>query len=63
MPADNPKCHKKGCQCATCFFICSRCLVAGRCSDEICSSEHGMQNCEFANSHKGSNKMNGGDTK
>lgn len=48
MAALNPKCHAKGCQCATCSGVCSRCAGSGLCSDKICHSEHGMQNCPIA---------------
>lgn len=47
MSASNLKCHNKGCLCATCYHLCSRCLV----SNEKCYSEHGIAQC------KGYNKM------
>ena len=52
MPAANKKCHDKGCICATCDNICTHCLIAGRCPDEICKSEHGMQNCTMYEENK-----------
>lgn len=56
MAAMNSKCHEKGCECASCSGICSRCLVAGRCSDDICKSEHGMQNCDLYEPYKEENQ-------
>lgn len=52
MPAANKKCHDKGCICATCDNICTHCLIAGRCPDEVCKSEHGMQNCTLYDENK-----------
>lgn len=47
MAAENKKCHEKGCLCATCEHICSRCNMSGRCPDSICKSVKGMQTCEL----------------
>ena len=57
MPACNSLCHEKECLCATCAYMCSRCLV----SDNLCI--RGVHTCdrykqeykdvkEVVNSHK-----------
>lgn len=45
MSADNPKCHEKGCLCATCLGKCSYCVISGLCPDDICKSDTGKRKC------------------